>query len=279
MLEIIEIFESSAKAIYIGVSNLFMLAILFFFFSFLVNGKKVFDAISASFSSGVFNIALMSLNIVVVTPIILVISKYSYSFQLAATFWNAIPEPFVIFCAVFAADFIGYWRHRLEHTRALWPSHSIHHSDTNMTWLTLQRFHPINRLSTHIIDSSILLAMGFPLYAVFAAHIVRHYYGYFIHANIPWNYGKWSLVFVSPVMHRWHHADDSSAYNTNFATVFSIFDRFFGTYRVPGLCDVPLGVSRIGNNSFLSQMLYPFKFSSYISPKKAIASNNDASSD
>jgi sterol desaturase/sphingolipid hydroxylase (fatty acid hydroxylase superfamily) len=43
-------------------------------------------------------------------------------------------------------------------------------------------------------------------------------------------------------MHRWHHARDVVGAGSNFATVFSVFDLAFGTYYVPGLCTVPLGV-------------------------------------
>ena len=157
-------------------------------------------------------------------------------------FWDSLPSLIVAFVAVFLGDFIGYWRHRLEHTRFLWPSHAVHHSDTAMTWLTLERFHPINRLSTFIIDNSVLILLGFPAYALLVNSVVKHSYGYLIHADLPWSYGRLDKVFVSPIMHRWHHSNDRAAYQTNFATVFSIFDRMFGTYRVPGLPDTSLGV-------------------------------------
>ena len=164
---------------------------------------------------------------------------------------------------MFFGDFIGYWRHRLEHTRLLWPSHAVHHSDTAMTWLALERFHPINRLSTFIIDNSVLILLGFPAYALVVNSVVKHAYGYLIHADLPWTYGRLDNVFVSPVMHRWHHSREQSAYQTNFATVFSIFDRMFGTYRVPGLPNTPLGVTFDMGKGVLGQLLHPFKLSSY----------------
>jgi sterol desaturase/sphingolipid hydroxylase (fatty acid hydroxylase superfamily) len=169
----------------------------------------------------------------------------------------------LILVAVFLGDFIGYWRHRLEHTVFFWPSHLIHHSDANMTWLTLERFHPINRLSTFIIDSTCLLILGLPPFAIVANNLVRHYYGFFIHADVPWTYGKLGLLFVSPVMHRWHHAEEKAAHKTNFATVFSVFDIAFGTFRVPGQCNVTLGVKGKSSATLISQLIYPFRISSY----------------
>jgi sterol desaturase/sphingolipid hydroxylase (fatty acid hydroxylase superfamily) len=177
--------------------------------------------------------------------------------------WNLLPSLAVGFAAVFAGDFIGYWRHRLEHTRFLWPSHAVHHSDTELSWLTLLRFHPINRLSTTFADFVFLLVLGFPEYALVVSVFVRHNYGYLIHADLPWTYGKLGYVFVSPVMHQWHHARDPAAYSTNFATVFAIIDRAFGTFRVPGPCTVPLGVDDDMGQGIIGQLKYPFLKSSY----------------
>jgi sterol desaturase/sphingolipid hydroxylase (fatty acid hydroxylase superfamily) len=175
------------------------------------------------------------------------------------TWWLAIGTYPTLFLAVFLGDFIGYWRHRLEHTRWLWPTHAIHHSDEEMNWLTLNRFHPVNRITTVIIDSTFLMAMGLPAWAVIANSLVRNYYGYFIHADLPWTYGKLGNVFVSPAMHQWHHAKDIKYAGTNFATVFAIFDRVFGTFALPGPCDVPLGIAQDIGNNVPAQLAYPFK--------------------
>jgi sterol desaturase/sphingolipid hydroxylase (fatty acid hydroxylase superfamily) len=161
--------------------------------------------------------------------------------------------------AVFLGDFIGYWRHRLEHTKWLWPTHAIHHSDEEMTWLTLNRFHPINRITTTVIDSAFLMAMGLPSWAVIANSLVRNYYGYFIHADLPWTYGPLGKVFVSPAMHQWHHAKDIEYAGTNFATVFSIFDRVFGTFALPGPCTVPLGIAQEIGQNVPAQLAHPFR--------------------
>jgi sterol desaturase/sphingolipid hydroxylase (fatty acid hydroxylase superfamily) len=177
--------------------------------------------------------------------------------------WSGVPIVVVGLAAVVAGDFVGYWRHRLEHTQWLWPSHAIHHSDTEMTWLTLFRFHPVNRLSTFVVDFGLLTLLGFPPYALLINNFVRHYYGMVIHADLPWTYGRLGNVFVSPAMHRWHHAKDRQTYNTNFATVFSLFDRAFGTFRVPGPCTVPLGVADDMGSGVVGQLAYPFHPSRY----------------
>lgn len=170
----------------------------------------------------------------------------------------AIPDLVTVFLVVFVGDFIGYFRHRLEHSKLLWPSHVLHHSDDDMTWFTLFRFHPINRLTTAVIDTGTLVLLGFPEWAIFINGLVRHYYGMFIHANVPWTYGRLGRVFVSPAMHRWHHVREGRGIYSNYATVFSVFDQLFNTYYVPGPCDQPLGVADVEHGSFFSQLLLPF---------------------
>jgi len=94
-------------------------------------------------------------------------------------------------------------------------------------------------------------------------NLVRHYYGMAIHADLPWTYGQLGKVFVSPVMHRWHHARDGVAYNTNYATVFSIFDRAFGTFRVPGHATCRWAYRRKWAPASAEILAHPFRPSHY----------------
>ena len=66
------------------------------------------------------------------------------------------------------------------------------------------------------IDTSLLAMLGFPTWALVANSLVRHYYGEFIHADLPWMYGRFTSLFVSPVMHRWHHARDVTGNRQQF---------------------------------------------------------------
>ncbi|HEX7029982.1 MAG TPA: sterol desaturase family protein [Gammaproteobacteria bacterium] len=186
--------------------------------------------------------------------------------------FQSIPDIALIFVVVFVADAVGYFRHRFEHSRLLWPSHVLHHSDDDMTWFTLFRFHPVNRLSSALIDMSVLLAIGFPGWAIAVNGVIRHYYGMLVHANVPWTYGAWGRVFVSPVMHRWHHVLQGKGVYSNYASIFSVFDQLFGTYYVPGPCNQPLGVKGVRHDSFFSQLIHPFaRLFRLISPKKRLA--------
>lgn len=172
--------------------------------------------------------------------------------------WASIGPAPTFFLTVFVGDFIGYWRHRAQHSPWLWPAHAIHHSDTEMTWTTLERMHPIDRLGS-ACDTLLLGMLGFPFWAQAGNVFVRHYYGYLIHADLEWTLGKAGWLFNTPTMHRWHHARDIEGSGSNFATIFSVFDRAFGTLHHPGACKVPLGVREDMGEGALGQYLHPLK--------------------
>lgn len=172
--------------------------------------------------------------------------------------YDYVPAIVVAFGVLLVGDFIAYWRHRLEHSAIFWPSHVMHHSDEQMTWWAIHRFHPINRLTTLVIDAGVLLVMGFPVWATVLNGFVRHYYGAFIHMDLPWTYGRAGKWLVSPAMHRWHHVREGKGVGSNFATLFAIFDRAFGTFYLPGPCNQPLGVPDVPGNALRFQLWLPF---------------------
>jgi len=240
--------------------------VIFLFLAVLVQKHRSFESPQGLVRESKLNLTLHFLDAILITPVLaLVIASIISSikngrFTIGSEgFWSEVPVIVVGFCAVFAGDFIGYFRHRLEHSKWLWPAHAIHHSDTELTWLSIARFHPVNRLSTEVIDTGFLALLDFPIEALIANSLVRRYYGMFIHAGLPWTYGKLGRVLVSPAMHRWHHVADAPGIGSNFATVFSVFDQCFGTYYVPGVCISRLGVREDMGRGVAGQLLYPFR--------------------
>jgi len=249
-----------------GARALFLPAVFFGLLAILVKRREALVALRRAAGEIRINLGLYLFDTLMMLPILgLVIGAVQATMQgtglilVPVAFWDMLGPYLTLFFVVFAGDFIGYWRHRLEHTNLLWPSHAVHHSDTEMSWFTLLRLHPINRLTTTLIDSAFLLALGFPAWAAVANGLVRHYYGYFIHADLPWTYGPLGKVFVSPAMHRWHHAKEYKYSGTNFATVFSAIDLAFGTFSLPGPCNVPLGLEADMGRGVQGQLTYPFR--------------------
>ncbi|MBS0490521.1 MAG: sterol desaturase family protein [Proteobacteria bacterium] len=212
----------------------------------------------AKLSETRINVVIYVLDLLFVAPLILaaiialdpILSRAPLAF-----IWSAAGHGGTALAVLVIGDLIGYWRHRLQHSPALWPAHAIHHSDRELSWFSLNRMHPVDRLGT-ALDTVLLAALGFPAWALGLNGLARHYYGYLIHADVPWTFGKLDLILNSPAMHRWHHSRD--VHGKNFATLFSLWDRLFGTYFAPGPCEGALGVDADMGKGALGQYLYPF---------------------
>jgi sterol desaturase/sphingolipid hydroxylase (fatty acid hydroxylase superfamily) len=166
-----------------------------------------------------------------------------------------------IFLAILVVDFAGYWRHRLMHSKFLWPFHTIHHSSQEVDWLSTERFHPVNHYITAILNLIILTALFSDPYVSATAMSLRRKYGLFIHSNVRISYGFLNFIIVSPLFHRWHHSDNPVAFNRNYSTFFSFFDLFFGTFYLPKDKKDPDSFGFYGGvlkKEWVAQLIYPF---------------------
>lgn len=168
-------------------------------------------------------------------------------------FWAQFALAMLIF------DFVRYWNHRLLHLPWMWGVHMLHHSDAHMNFSTTYRIHVFQAIHMSLIS---LLMMGWlkiPVEAAALTLVIRNWYGMYVHSGLPFDHGIFKKVFCSPDYHRWHHADDPSVYGTNYCDIFPIWDIMFGTYRYPGRCNLPMGVSGSPQNLVAAQ-LYPFVY-------------------
>lgn len=132
------------------------------------------------------------------------------------------------------ADLCGYASHRWLHaSRRLWPIHAVHHSSTQVDWLSAGRVHPLNDVVTRLAQSLPIVLIGFDP-AIVAAYVpVLIFYAVLVHANVDWTFGPLRYVLASPVFHRWHHAAEAEGLNRNFAGMFPFLDLAFGTFHMP----------------------------------------------
>ena len=212
------------------------------------------------------NILYYLMNVIAIGPLVVLaidhISRFTHAHLALVTpdFYASWPVLLTLLWAVLLSDFIGYWRHRMMHGRMLWPAHAIHHSDREMCWLSLERFHPVNYLIAAFCNIMALSMLGLPVWAVGLNSLIRHYYGYWIHADLPFTYGPLKKVFVSPMMHRWHHTRDMDAIGRNYATVFAFHDVAFGSFYLPEGRELRLGIEDKGFPDDIGrQTLWPFK--------------------
>ncbi|MGL5115372.1 MAG: sterol desaturase family protein [Beijerinckiaceae bacterium] len=158
------------------------------------------------------------------------------------------------------SDFVGYWMHRWFHGRAMWRFHAIHHSSTELDWLSSVRLHPVNDVLMRVAATIPVVAMGFAPVAIVGLLPLLTFMAILIHANVDWDWGPFRSVIASPRFHRWHHTDETAARDKNFAGMFPVWDILFGTYYMPA-ANRPrtFGTTTPVPESLLGQLLFPFR--------------------
>ncbi len=209
-------------------------AALFALVALAAKRGRIFTALRRAGRESATNLALVAINsLLLAAPVTVLTDGLKAQLRLfpaLADVWPRLPELLLLVLALLIDEFAVYWRHRAEHSPWLWPMHATHHSDEAVTWLTLLRKHPLSHLFGNIVDSIPLILLGFPAWAVIGSALIRTWWGYFIHADLPWTLGPAGKVLMSPAAHRLHHIDDAVLKDRNFGGFVSIYDRLFGTF-------------------------------------------------
>lgn len=243
--------------------ELLPLAVLFGVLAIATKRQAVVDAIKRARPEIATNIVLLLVNVAVVTPLLAVPLLTGQSFiprpDGLVAFWKGLPGALSIIAAILLIDFAAYWRHRLEHVRALWPIHATHHADEAMNWLSVRRKHPLGEAMAMIVDGVIVIGLGLPFWAIMAAMLLRGWWGYFIHADVPWTLGPLGKVLISPAAHRLHHIRDEQLMGTNFGNTVTLWDRLFGTYLDPApYVNCETGIAE-GTRDAMGELARPFE--------------------
>ena len=134
-------------------------------------------------------------------------------------------------------DFGDFLFHRLSHNvRWMWLLHAVHHSDTEVDTSTILRNHPIHFLVILACKIIIVVAFGVPLVVMILRDIVWLPLATLHHAaiRVPAHVDRFLRRFlVTPSMHRLHHSPNAMYTNCNYGSVFSLWDRLYGSYRDP----------------------------------------------
>ncbi|GBF50436.1 fatty acid hydroxylase family protein [Leptospira ryugenii] len=129
-------------------------------------------------------------------------------------------------------DFLFYWNHRFSHEiNLLWASHVTHHSseEYNLTVALRQSF------LRNAIAMSFYMVFAFlsvPWLILLLADAINRLYQFWVHTRWIPKLPKWfEYIFVSPSHHRVHHARNEIYLDKNYAGMFILWDRLFGTIQ------------------------------------------------
>jgi sterol desaturase/sphingolipid hydroxylase (fatty acid hydroxylase superfamily) len=149
---------------------------------------------------------------------------------------NIVPLPgWLAFAStILLLDLAVYGQHYLLHRVGfLWRVHRAHHTDPEFDVTTALRFHPLESILATSVTLLVILAMGAPPLAVLTWQVLSGALNFIEHVNvrIPSAIERaLRLLLVTPDLHRIHHSAAPGESQKNFANIFSLWDRLFGTY-------------------------------------------------
>lgn len=140
-----------------------------------------------------------------------------------------------------------YWWHRANHrVPLLWRFHEVHHLDEFLDASSALRFHFGEVLLSALVRAAVIFAAGVPLASVILFETLLALATMFHHSNLrlpPAFERALSFIIVTPSIHWVHHHARRADTDSNYATLFSVWDRVFGsrspTARTP---DMEIGV-------------------------------------
>jgi sterol desaturase/sphingolipid hydroxylase (fatty acid hydroxylase superfamily) len=185
---------------------------------------------------------------------------------------DVVPRWFVIALIFVAMDGCNWLAHLANHrVRVLWRFHELHHSQEDMSVLTVFRTHPLIHVSYlgALIPGIVLVANGaMPtlLLVIYAAVVA------FAHSNTNLGFGPLGRILVSPNFHRIHHRVDGPQ-DVNLGFALTIWDQLAHRAVFPseasiradtGLAGRPLVVEQGADRPrhlavFAAQLVAPFR--------------------
>ena len=217
-------------------------------------------------------------NAAVVLPLVAALSLSFSEIARSALPWIVLPRNGAVprwaaTAAIFVAmDGCNWLAHLANHrVRTLWRFHELHHSQEDMSVLTVFRTHPLIHVSylVALVPAIVLLANGaLPtvLLVVYGAIVA------FEHSNTNLGFGPLERILVSPNYHRIHHKLDGPQ-DVNLGFALTIWDQLFHLAVFPtpatirtdtGLPGRPLVVEQEGQRPrhlavFAAQLVAPFR--------------------
>ena len=132
-------------------------------------------------------------------------------------------------------DAWNYGWHRLNHRfPILWRFHQVHHSDPVMDVSTATRFHFGEIAISATLRLPLIPILGVPIEGLILYDAILLLATQFHHANLSLPAQIDRLVryaLVSPDMHKLHHSREKLETDSTYASVLSLWDRLFRTYR------------------------------------------------
>ena len=156
--------------------------------------------------------------------------------QIGLFYYIEIPLWLKLILGVAMIDLVTYWFHRMAHNiPVVWRFHRVHHSDTSMDSSTYFRGHPIEVFFWFGLSNVVAVGIfGLDLMTLGLYYVIATPFFVIEHVNL--KFPKWwdktiGWLITTPNLHKVHHEQDEHYTNSNYADIFILWDRIFGTYK------------------------------------------------
>ncbi len=218
--------ELYAQALMIAIPTFSVLIFIEFFIGLKMGRKTIrsMDTIS-SLSSGMTNTLkdVLGLTVIII----------SYDFLVGHLALFDIKTTWLLYVLAFIGkDFAGYWTHRFEHViNIFWNRHIIHHSseEFNLSCALRQTVSTFFALFTFLYIPMAII--GIPTKVIALVAPIHLFAQFWYHTTLIKKMGFLEYIIVTPSHHRVHHAINDIYLDKNFAQIFIIWDKLFGTFQ------------------------------------------------
>jgi len=181
---------------------------------------------------GVFNILLVSAGFVLTWK---VVATWAWNHNFGLLNWFGLGFWPRLIATVILMDLWTYAWHWINHRIPFfWRFHRMHHSDNRMDVTTASRFHAGEIVLSSTLRLAIIPFIGLHLWELAVYEVLLYAVVQFHHANVglPASLDRFlSWIIPTPFMHKIHHSRLIQETNSNYSSLFSIWDRVFMTYR------------------------------------------------
>ena len=135
--------------------------------------------------------------------------------------------------ALLLDDFNYYWAHRTGHrVRWFWAAHVNHHSSQHYNLSTALRQTWTGFFALSFVFRIWPVLVGFPPAMLATVGGINLVYQFWIHTEAVGRLPRWlEAVVNTPSHHRVHHGTNPVYLDRNYAGIFIVWDRLFGTFQ------------------------------------------------
>jgi alkylglycerol monooxygenase len=133
--------------------------------------------------------------------------------------------------AFLAVDLAYYWFHRVSHeVNLFWAGHVVHHSSEEYNLAVALRQTAVGGVLSWVFYMPLAL-LGMSLTQFATCYALNLIYQFWIHTRAVGRLPRWAeAVLNTPSHHRVHHGVNPEYQDRNYAGVFIVWDRWFGTF-------------------------------------------------